>query len=123
MVLIGANSVEVAMAKAKRRIRVNFGGRIQLENIYGRDYAFNNVDPSVSIEDEADDGESEQAFFARITADCQAMYLELTDAHLAVTKKLIDEGAAGARQRRKDRREERRSRPGRQSSSSKGVPW
>lgn len=109
---------------AKRRIRVNFGGRIQLENIYGRDYAFNNVDPSISVEDEAEDGESEAAFLARITADCQAMYLELADTHLAVTKKLLDEGSDGVRQRRKNRREERRSsKPSRQSSSSKGAPW
>lgn len=112
------------MAKAKRRIRVNFGGRIQLENIYGRDYAFNNVDPAISIEDEAEYGESEEAFFARITADCQAMYLELADTHLVVTKKLLDEGSAGVRQRRSDRREaKRKSRPGRESSSNKGVPW
>lgn len=111
------------MAKAKRRIKIGFSQRIGLDNIYGRDYAYQSIGPSVSIEDEAEDGESERDLVKRLMVDCEAIFLEVMDQHLAMSKRVIDDGSAGVRRRRNERREARKKSIRQSSSSSKGVPW
>jgi hypothetical protein len=92
----------IGMGGEMVKVSVGFAQTINLETVFGPQFSFNNVKPSISLSDEPqlkEDGtmENQHECYMRVRRDAEMLFRKEVNAQITLAKTILDENRTGGR--------------------------